>query len=312
MGGISGIIGSVQMHPVWGGFWSVEKAVRYEAMGFVTRKSRLAYGVFEFWIYHPLVARRARPGQFVIVRTTDRGERIPLTIVETSDDAFRIVVKAVGKSTYQLCAINPGERLSDVVGPLGKPSEIKFYGDVLVVGGGVGIAAILPIAKALKEAGNSVTVVIGARSAEELILKDEFAFADELRVATDDGSAGMKGTVIDAMASALMERKFDIAWAVGPAAMMKFASLKAAEFDLPIWVSLNSIMVDGTGMCGGCRVTIKGESGHRIEYTCVDGPEFDGRFVDWDVFISRLNQYRTQEEIALKTYLAEVGEPTWL
>lgn len=281
-------------------------------LGTIVEKKRLARGVFEFWIEHPLVSHKARPGQFVIVRTSERGERVPLTIVDTSAEKFRVVVKAVGKSTYELCAKDAGDVLSDVVGPLGKPSDVRYYGSVLVVGGGVGIAAILPIARALKRAGNTVTVVIGARTEGELILRDEFGFADELFVATDDGTAGRRGTVVDVMGDLLSERKYDVAWAVGPALMMKHASVRAGDFELPIWVSLNSIMVDGTGMCGGCRITLRSDTGAKVEYTCVDGPEFDGRRVDWDLFIARLGQYREQEAIALKKYLAEVGEPSWL
>ncbi|ODN29802.1 sulfide/dihydroorotate dehydrogenase-like FAD/NAD-binding protein [Fervidobacterium thailandense] len=278
----------------------------------IVRKRRFAPKLYEFWIRNSLVSRKAKPGQFVIVRTSERGERIPLTIVDTRPGEFRLVVKAVGKSTYELCMKNEGDVLADVVGPLGKPSEVRNYGNVLVLGGGVGIAAVLPIARALKEEGNKLTVILGARTIDELILRDEFGFCDELLLTTDDGSLGIKGTVVDAMRELVKEKKFDVAWAVGPAVMMKFASYVAKEHNFPIWVSLNSIMVDGTGMCGGCRVTLKDEKGSKIEYTCVDGPEFDGRFVDWDVFMNRLTQYREQERLALEKFLAEVGDVSWL
>ncbi|MFN3691471.1 MAG: sulfide/dihydroorotate dehydrogenase-like FAD/NAD-binding protein, partial [Fervidobacterium sp.] len=259
-------------------------------MNLIISKKKLAYKIYEFWIDNPYISSHAKPGQFVIVRISEYGERIPLTIAEVKDDAFRIVVKAVGKSTYELCSLSEGYSLYDVAGPLGRPSEIKFYGNVLIVGGGVGIAAILPIAKALKENKNYVTVIIGARTKNELILSDEFSFADKVIKVTDDGSEGIKGTVIDIMEEEL-RIGYQIAWAVGPAVMMKLASEVAGKNNLPIWVSLNSIMIDGTGMCGGCRTVLRKEKSldekvndGEIKYVCVDGPEFDGRFVDWESF----------------------------
>lgn len=287
-------------------------------MNLIISKKRLAYKIHEFWIDNPYISSHARPGQFVIVRINEYGERIPLTIAEVKDNVFRIVVKAVGKSTYELCSLSEGYSLYDVVGPLGKPSEIKFYGHVLIIGGGVGIAAILPIAKALKKNQNYVTVIIGARTKNELILSDEFSFADKVIKVTDDGSEGIKGNVIDVMEEEL-KVDYQIAWAVGPAIMMKLASEVAKRNNLPIWVSLNSIMIDGTGMCGGCRTILKKEKSldqksdnDEIKYVCVDGPEFDGRFVDWDSFMKRLNQYKNEERIALERYLSQVGEPSWL
>lgn len=278
----------------------------------IVEKKKFASKLYEFWIRNSLVSKKAKPGQFVILRITERGERIPLTIVDTRPGEFRLVVKAVGKSTFELCMKEEGYVLSDVVGPLGKPSDVRNYGNVLVLGGGVSIAAVLPIAKALKKEGNKLTVILGARTVDELILRDEFSFCDELLLATDDGSLGIKGTVVDAMRKLLKEKKFDVAWAIGPGVMMKFASYVAKEHNLPIWVSLNSIMIDGTGMCGGCRITLKNGNVNKIEYTCVDGPEFDGRFVDWDVFINRLTLYREQERLALEKFLAEVGDVSWL
>ena len=257
----------------------------------IISRKRLAKSTYEFWIENDMVSTHAKPGQFVVLRVSEKGERIPLTIAEVKGTSFRIVVKAIGKSTYDLCTRSAGDVLADVVGPLGKPSDVKQYGSVLIIGGGVGIAAILPIAKALKEAGNDVTVIIGARTLDELILKDEFSFADKLIMVTDDGSSGYKGTVIDAMKEQVKTQKYDVAWAVGPAIMMKLASNVANEINLPIWVSLNSIMIDGTGMCGGCRVTVGGET----KFVCVDGPEFDGLKVDFDGMIKRLQAYRSQE-----------------
>ncbi|MFN6991718.1 MAG: sulfide/dihydroorotate dehydrogenase-like FAD/NAD-binding protein [Fervidobacterium sp.] len=287
-------------------------------MNLIISKKKLAHKIHEFWIDNPYIASHAKPGQFVIVRINEYGERIPLTIAEVKDSAFRIVVKAIGKSTYELCSLSEGYSLYDVAGPLGKPSEIKFYGNVLIIGGGVGIAAILPIAKALKEKQNYVTVIIGAKTKDELILSNEFSFADKVIKVTDDGSEGIKGTVTDVMEKEL-RMGYQITWAVGPAIMMKLASEVAKRNNLLIWVSLNSIMIDGTGMCGGCRTVLKkeksldekGDEGE-IKYVCVDGPEFDGRFVDWDSFMKRLNQYKNEERIALERYLSQVGEPSWL
>lgn len=278
----------------------------------IVEKKRLCKGVYEFWINNEFVAKHAKPGQFVIVRNTEKGERIPLTIADVSGKQFRIVVKTIGKSTLELCMKNKGDVLHDVVGPLGKPSEIKHYGNTLIIGGGIGIAAIFPIAKALKSFNNRVNVIIGAKTVDELILKDEFTFADDLTTCTDDGSYGKKGSVVDVMKDKLRSEKFDVIWAVGPAVMMKYASLVAKEYDIPVWVSLNSIMIDGTGMCGGCRTVIKKDGESEIQYVCVDGPEFDGRYVDWESFIKRLSQYREQETLALESFIKQVGDISWL
>ena len=282
----------------------------------ILSKRRLSKGTYEFWILNELVAKHAKPGQFVILRTSEKGERIPITIADATDSKFRIVIKAVGKSTIQLCLSNVGDTLYDVAGPLGKPSEIGYYGDVMVIGGGVGIAAILPIAKALKEAGNIVRVILGAKTSYELILKDEFSFADKIVVCTDDGSDGIKGTVVDGMIKEFSVSKPNVIWSVGPAQMMKNTSKVALEYDIPIWVSLNAIMVDGTGMCGGCRVLLRRKQqntlSEEIKYVCVDGPEFDGRFVEWESFISRLQQYKEEEKRAFEKFLEEVGDLSWL
>jgi len=282
----------------------------------IISKSRLAKGTYEFWIDNELIAGNAKPGQFVIIRTSEKGERIPITIADSYGSAFRIVVKAVGKSTIELCMRNEKEQLFDVVGPLGKPSEVNYYGKVIVIGGGVGIAAILPIAKALKNAGNVVVVILGAKTSSELILKNEFAFSDKVVVCTDDGSEGIKGTVVDGMLKEFEIEKPNMIWSVGPAVMMKATSKIASEYNVPIWVSLNAIMVDGTGMCGGCRVLLRkeeeGSVKEEIKYVCVDGPEFDGRYVDWDSFIRRLQQYREEEKKALEKFLEKVGDISWL
>ncbi|QTA37284.1 sulfide/dihydroorotate dehydrogenase-like FAD/NAD-binding protein [Thermosipho ferrireducens] len=277
-------------------------------MNEILEKKKLAYGVHLFWIKNELIAKKAKPGQFVIFRTHDSGERIPITIAGVNNNKFRVIVKAVGKSTYELCKLQPGDKIADISGPLGMPSEIKFYGKVLVVGGGVGIATIIPIVQALISSGNDVDVILASRSREFFFLTDEFENAKNVYYVTDDGSFGDKGFAHEKMDKLLKEKQYDIAWAIGPALMMKACSEVAKKNNLKIWVSLNAIMVDGTGMCGGCRVLINNE----MKYTCVDGPEFDGRLVNWDSFMIRLSQYREEEKLALERYLEKVGEPTWL
>ena len=265
----------------------------------------------DFIIENEDIAKRAKPGQFIIVRTHEKAERVPLTVADTfpEEGAFRMIVRAVGKSTYEMCMMKEGDEFLDIVGPLGNPSEIKYYGKVLLVGGGVGIATLYPIAKALKKAGNELFSILGGRSAEYVIMEKEFSELSEILVTTDDGSKGMKGVVTDGI-DYLMKKgyKFDVMWAIGPTIMMKYCSLKAKEYGIPIWVSLNSIMVDGTGMCGACRVSVDGE----IKFACVDGPEFDGTKVDWDELLKRLNQYKEEEKLALERFLKKVGDTSWL
>ena len=283
-------------------------------MGFkILRKRRLAHLVHDFLIEAPRVAKHAKPGHFIVVRIHERGERIPLTIADVNRDegTFRMIVRAVGKTTYELCMMEEGQEILDVVGPLGKPSEIERYGRVLLIGGGVGIATLYPIAKALKEAGNEITTILGGRSAEYVIMQEEFKELGEIFITTDDGSLGMKGVVTDAMEYLIRDRgmEFDVSWAVGPTVMMKFCALKGKELGIPkMWVSLNPIMVDGTGMCGACRVTVGGE----IKFACVDGPEFDGYQVEWDELMRRMNQYRELEKKALERFLEKVGDVSWL
>lgn len=261
-----------------------------------------------FWIKNEYVAKNAKAGQFVIFRIHESGERIPLTIAGIRDDEFRVIVKAVGKTTYEMCRLKAGDSILDIVGPLGQPSEISKFGKVLVIGGGVGIATIIPIVKELKNKNNKVDVILAARNKNYFILEEEFKNVDNVYFVTDDGSRGFKGFAHQMMEKLLEEEKYDISWAIGPSLMMKACSEIAEKHNLKIWVSLNSIMVDGTGMCGGCRVRI----GNELKYTCVDGPEFDGRLVDWESFNSRLIQYKEEEQIALQKYLEKVGEPTWL
>ncbi|MFN3762862.1 MAG: sulfide/dihydroorotate dehydrogenase-like FAD/NAD-binding protein [Anaerolineae bacterium] len=251
----------------------------------------------------PHVARKARAGQFVIVRIDERGERIPLTIADYDREAgtITLIFQEVGKSTMHLGTLNVGDALATLAGPLGHPTEIAHYGTVVCVGGGVGIAPIFPIARSLKEAGNHVISIIGARTQSLLFWEDRMrAVSDELIVCTDDGSYGRKALVTEPLKELLEARGKEIArvWAIGPAIMMKFVSLTTKPFGIPTIVSLNTIMIDGTGMCGGCRVLL--EEG--AQFVCVDGPEFDGHKVDWDNLLARLSFYREEERLAVERW----------
>ncbi|MCJ7739094.1 MAG: sulfide/dihydroorotate dehydrogenase-like FAD/NAD-binding protein [Anaerolineae bacterium] len=245
----------------------------------------------------PAVARKAQAGQFIIIRIDEQGERIPLTIADYDRDkgTVTIIFQEVGKTTMQLGTMEEGDELATVVGPLGHPSEIENYGTVVCVGGGVGIAPVYPIAKALKEAGNKVISIIGARTKELLFWEDKMRDVSyELIVCTDDGSYGRKALVTEPLKELLEDADTDVKhiWAIGPAIMMKFVTLTTKPFGVPTMVSLNTIMVDGTGMCGGCRVLL--EEG--AKFVCVDGPEFDGHKVDWDNLLSRQRYYRSEEQ----------------
>lgn len=262
---------------------------------------------FEIFVEAPRIAKKAKAGQFVILRIDELGERIPLTVVDTDEEKglVRLIFQVIGKSTAALAALQAGDSLADVVGPLGKATEIENYGKVLLVGGGVGIAALFPIVKALKQAGNHVITILGAKNQELMILADECQrYSDELIVMTDDGSLGQKGLVTDAMKEVFARESIQMAWAIGPSVMMKFCTLTAEAANVPIFVSLNPIMVDGTGMCGGCRVTID----EQIKFACVDGPEFLGAGVDWDEFINRMGQYRQEEGISNEAYEKQVTQ----
>jgi ferredoxin--NADP+ reductase len=251
----------------------------------------------------PHVARSARAGQFVIVRIDEFGERIPLTIADYNRDSgtITIIFQEVGKSTIQLGKMEPGDELSSFAGPLGHPTEIKNYGTVVCVGGGVGIAPIYPIARSLKEAGNKVISIIGARNKELLFWVDKMKkVSDELIVCTDDGSYGRKSVVTEPLKELLERKDLNVShvWAIGPAIMMKFVSLTTKPYNVPTTVSLNTIMIDGTGMCGGCRVLL--EEG--AQFVCVDGPEFNAHKVDWESLLSRLQFYRKEEKLAVEHY----------
>ncbi|MEW6751000.1 MAG: sulfide/dihydroorotate dehydrogenase-like FAD/NAD-binding protein [Candidatus Latescibacterota bacterium] len=251
----------------------------------------------------PQVARKAQAGQFVIVRTDEHGERIPLTIADydRQQGTITIIFQEVGKSTMQMGALRPGEGFATLAGPLGQPTEIEDYGTVVCVGGGVGIAPLYPIARALKEAGNEVISIIGARTRDLLFWEDRMqAVSDQLVVCTDDGTAGRHGLVTQPLEEVLEERPGQVSrvWAIGPAVMMKFACQATRPFGVLTIVSLNTVMVDGTGMCGGCRVLL--DDGAR--FVCVDGPEFDGHRVDWDLLLARQRFYREEEKLAVERW----------
>ena len=254
----------------------------------------------------PRVARKAQAGQFVIVRIGEHSERIPLTIADFDRQAgtITLIFQEVGKSTEQMGTMEVGDCFATVVGPLGHPTEIENLGTVVCVGGGVGIAPIFPIARALKEAGNTLISIIGARTRELLFWEDRMrAVSDELTVCTDDGSYGRKALVTVPLKELLESRAGSIArvWAIGPTVMMKFVAMTTRPFNVPTIVSLNTIMVDGTGMCGGCRVEMTGGP----QFVCVDGPEFDGHKVNWDNLLSRVQFYREQEQMALEHWRHE-------
>jgi ferredoxin--NADP+ reductase len=263
----------------------------------ILEKEYLAEDVYSIRMRAVRIAGRACAGQFVILRIDETGERFPLTLCDwsPSEGWIRLVFQVVGRSTHKLGLMEVGDEILDLVGPLGRPTDIEHYGHVACVGGGVGIAAIHPICREMRRAGNRVSGVLGARTADLLILEEEMTeVTDELIISTDDGSKGMKGRVTWALEELLKRETVDLVIAIGPAIMMKFTSAVTKEFKVPTRVSLNSIMLDGTGMCGTCRVEVGGET----RFACVDGPEFDGHEVDWNLLLSRLSQYLEEEEEA--------------
>ncbi len=252
----------------------------------------------------PVVARKAQPGQFVIVRTDENAERIPLTIADFDREAgtITLIFQEVGKSTKQMGLLEVGQGFENIAGPLGQATEIENYGTVVVVGGGVGIAPLFPITRALKQAGNHVIGIIGARNCPLLFWEDRMAeVCDELIITTDDGSAGRKALVTEPLKEMLTAHpEVKRVWAIGPAIMMKFTAATTQPFNVPTIVSLNTIMIDGTGMCGGCRVVTK----EGAKFVCVDGPEFDAHQIDWDLLLQRLSFYRAEEKEALERWEA--------
>lgn len=242
----------------------------------------------------PLIAKARRAGHFVIIRVGEKGERIPLTIssADVEKGTITLVVQAIGKSTSKLCALEPGDYITDVVGPLGQATHIEHFGTVVCCGGGVGIAPLLPIATAMKAAGNRVVSVLAARNRDLLILEDEIrAVSDEVIIMTDDGSYGKKGLVTQGVEEVIQREKVDLCVTIGPAVMMKFVSLLTRKYEVPTVASLNTIMVDGTGMCGACRITVAGKT----RFVCIDGPEFNAHEVDFDEMLMRLSSYKELE-----------------
>jgi ferredoxin--NADP+ reductase len=265
----------------------------------VEEATQLADKVFQMWIHAPQVARHARAGQFLVIRIDETGERIPITISAVKEDSVRVIFMTIGKTTEHLSTLKKGDAIRDVVGPLGTPSDIKKYGTVVVIGGGVGVASTPIIAREAKEAGNHVIGIIGARNKDLLILEDEMKEAcDELFITTDDGSKGIHGFASTVLDQLLKERELGCVWIVGPAIMMKVTSGVTKPYGVKTFVSLNPIMVDGTGMCGSCRVTVGGET----KFACVDGPEFDAHQVDFDGLMQRQRMYVDEEKEALEHF----------
>jgi ferredoxin/flavodoxin---NADP+ reductase len=264
----------------------------------IVEKREIAPKVTRYVVRAPEIARARRAGQFVIVRVCEGGERIPLTIADADPDAgtITLVVQEVGKTTALMANLAANGALSDVVGPLGSPTHVERVGTVVCVGGGIGIAPVHPIAQAMRAAGNRVIAILGARTKDLLIMQQEMHRAcDEVLVCTDDGSYGRKGLVTEVLADCIAgSNRPDLVVAIGPPIMMKFVCRTTAPHRIPTLVSLNSVMVDGTGMCGGCRVTVGGET----KFVCVDGPEFDGFKVDFDEMMRRQAFYREQEKVS--------------
>ena len=271
-------------------------------MNKIVRKEQFSDKVFLFEIEAPLIARSRKPGNFIIVRMGQKGERMPLTIADanTEKGTITIVVQKVGLSSIKLCDMNVGDYITDVVGPLGNPTHIEKFGTVICAGGGVGVAPMLPIIKALKEAGNRVLSVLAGRSKDLIILEDEVRkYSDEVIIMTDDGSYGEKGVVTVGIEKFItQEGHVDKAFAIGPPIMMKFSCLLTQKYNIPTDVSLNTIMVDGTGMCGACRLTIGGKT----KFVCIDGPEFDGALVDWDEMFKRMGTFKRAEQEELEHF----------
>lgn len=264
-------------------------------MNKIVAKHQLSDRVIQFEIEAPRIAKSRRAGHFVIVRVGERGERIPLTIAQAdiAKGTITLVVQNVGKSSAKLCALNEGDYITDVVGPLGQATHIEKFGTVVCAGGGVGVAPLLPIVEAMHKAGNRVIVVLAARTKELIIMEKQMkAASDEVIIMTDDGSYGQKGLVTQGVEQVINREKVDLCVTIGPAIMMKFVSALTKKYNVPTMASLNTIMVDGTGMCGACRVTVGGKT----KFVCVDGPEFDAHQVDFDEMMMRMNAYRTPQK----------------
>ncbi len=258
--------------------------------------------VFKLVVHAPRIANSRKAGHFIILRIDERGERIPLTIADADKKAgtITLVVQKAGVTSTRLCGMKPGDRILDMVGPLGKATQIHQVGTVLACGGGVGIAPLLPIVESFKKAGNRVVSVLAARSKDLIILENEIRkWSDEVIILTDDGSYGTKGLVTTGAEQVILREKIDECIAIGPAVMMKYTALLTKKYNIPTQASLNAVMVDGTGMCGACRVSVGGST----RFTCIDGPEFDAHKIDFDELILRLGGYKGEEKEAFERYL---------
>ncbi len=259
-------------------------------MNKIVDKEYLSEKVVRFEVEAPLIAKSRRAGHFVIVRVGEKGERVPYTIASanTQKGTITLVVQRVGKSSEKLCNLEPGDYITDMVGPLGKATHIENFGTVICAGGGVGVAPMLPIIEAMKNAGNKVISVLAARTKELIILEDQVReYSNEVIIMTDDGSYGEKGLITNGIEKIIQREKVDLCMTIGPAIMMKFVSELTKKYNLPTVASLNTIMVDGTGMCGACRVTVD----NKTQFVCIDGPEFDAHKVDFDEMLMRLKAY---------------------
>jgi NAD(P)H-flavin reductase len=276
-------------------------------MSKIIEKEYFSESVVKLVVEAPHIAKRRKAGHFVIVKTGEKGERIPLTIAaaDTQKGSITLIIQKVGVTSARLCELEAGDEITDVVGPLGKPTHIEHVGTVLASGGGVGVAPLLPIVEAFKQAGNRVITVLAARKKELIILEEQMrAHSDEVIIMTNDGSYGKKGLVTHGMEEVILREKVDLAVTVGPAVMMKFATLLTGKYHIPTVASLNTLMVDGTGMCGACRVSVGGKT----RFVCVDGPEFDAHEVDFDEMLLRLDSYRPSEAEAYESYLSKIPQ----
>lgn len=263
-------------------------------MNKIVSKEKFSENVFKLEVEAPLIARSRKAGHFVIVKVGKTGERIPLTIAaaDKQKGTITLVIQAIGTSSKKICALNEGDYITDLVGPLGQATHIEKVGTVICAGGGVGVAPLLPIVEGMKNAGNRVIVVLAARTKELVIMEDQMKqYADEIIIMTDDGSYGKKGLITHGIENVINRETVNLCVTIGPAIMMKFVSLLTKKYNIPTIASLNTIMVDGTGMCGACRITVGGKT----KFVCVDGPEFDAHQVDFDEMIMRLGAYKDIE-----------------
>lgn len=263
-------------------------------MNKVVAKEHFSENVIKFVVEAPLIARSRKAGHFVIVRVGEKGERIPLTIAgaDIEKGTIDLVIQAVGKSSKKICQLDVGDYITDIVGPLGQATHVEKVGTVVCAGGGVGVAPLYPIVEAFHKAGNRVIVVLAARTKELVIMEEQMkAASDEVVIMTDDGSYGTKGLVTNGVESVINREKVDLCVTIGPAIMMKFVTELTKKYNIPTIASLNTIMVDGTGMCGACRVTVGGKT----KFVCIDGPEFDAHQVDFDEMMMRQRSYKSME-----------------